>query len=64
MSIDVAADQITVADILIGSKADVAAPGAVESFQQWASEDLFPPKSEVRVNLYRSQAPALVVTEH
>jgi G3E family GTPase len=42
-----AADQVTVADVLVGSKADAAAPGAAAALQQWAAEELFPPKQEV-----------------
>eukprot|EP00878_Enallax_costatus_P014581 GHUV01015252.1.p1 GENE.GHUV01015252.1~~GHUV01015252.1.p1 ORF type:complete len:352 (+),score=110.39 GHUV01015252.1:1178-2233(+) len=47
MSNGITADQITVADILVGSKADAATPAAVEAFQQWAETELFPPKFEV-----------------
>lgn len=48
MANSTAADQVMVADVLVGSKADAAAPGTLTAFQQWAAEELFPPKQEVR----------------
>jgi G3E family GTPase len=47
MANSTAADQVTVADVLVGSKADAAAAGTAEALQQWAANELFPPKQEV-----------------
>jgi G3E family GTPase len=64
MANSTAADQITVADVLVGSKADAAAPGAADALQQWAAEDLFPPKQEVsdvfswRLNVFSARKAA------
>lgn len=49
MANSTAADQVTVADVLVGSKADAAAAGAAEALQQWAADELFPLKQEVGV---------------
>jgi G3E family GTPase len=47
MANSTAADQISIADVLVGSKADAAPAGAAEDFQRWATEDMFPCKSQV-----------------
>lgn len=49
MANSTAADQVTVADVLVGSKADAAAADAAEALQQWAADELFPLKQEVGV---------------
>eukprot|EP00775_Hariotina_reticulata_P005169 gene5169-5407_t len=46
-----AADQISIADVLVGSKEDAAAAGAAEHFERWATEEMFPCKSQVLVDL-------------
>lgn len=43
---DLYADQLIIADILVGSKADAAGPEAVKMFRHWAAK-LYPPKQKV-----------------
>uniref|UniRef100_A0A383VMH9 CobW/HypB/UreG nucleotide-binding domain-containing protein n=1 Tax=Tetradesmus obliquus TaxID=3088 RepID=A0A383VMH9_TETOB len=53
MANSTAADQVTVADVLVGSKADAAAAaGAAEALQQWAADKLFPVKQEVVISAH------------
>lgn len=53
---DLMRDQVAAADILVGTKRDVAAEGAAERFLQWAAEELFPRKHRVEVRYGRREA--------
>ncbi|GLC45502.1 hypothetical protein PLESTM_001742700 [Pleodorina starrii] len=52
-------DQINVADVLVGHKADLASPDQLDAFWRWA-EQLYPPKAQVELACHGRIDPSLL----